>query len=166
VTLSNDGNGSLVTKSISQPYLVQHKGGWFEYQMPLSMKGILIHGNDVLLVGNARGELELPGGKLELSETPENTVRREIQEETGVEVLVHGPVHAWVYEIAPERHVFVLAYGASLPVDSKRPIPEADPEVGHAGWVSIDDLGSRPVPEPYRVAIKRWAELAQVTGNR
>jgi ADP-ribose pyrophosphatase YjhB (NUDIX family) len=37
---------------------------------PVSVKGVVIRGERVLLLHNERGEWELPGGRLEIGETP------------------------------------------------------------------------------------------------
>src|ERR1700726_1098634 len=55
---------------------------------PVSIKGVLIHDDKVLLLKNEREEWELPGGKLELGETPEDCLAREIEEETGLDITV------------------------------------------------------------------------------
>ncbi|MBB4907559.1 NUDIX domain-containing protein [Actinophytocola algeriensis] len=38
---------------------------------PVSIKGVVIHADKVLLLRNDRDEWELPGGRLEIGETPE-----------------------------------------------------------------------------------------------
>lgn len=57
--------------------------------------GVVIRGDEVLLVRRAfpprQGEWSLPGGRLELGESLEDAVRREVREETGIEVAV-GPL--------------------------------------------------------------------------
>ena len=119
------------------PYLIQRSEGYFEYQLPVSVKGVLVTDDSVLLVGNPRGEFELPGGKLELGETPAGCVAREIEEVTELQVKVAQPVHAWVYEITPSRHVFVMAYGVIIEGGAKAAKILASPEVGHAGWTPL-----------------------------
>jgi len=58
--------------------------------------GVVIDGDRVLLVRRARaplqGEWSLPGGLVEVGESLANAVRREIAEETGLEVRVEGIV--------------------------------------------------------------------------
>lgn len=57
--------------------------------------GVVIRGHEVLLVKRAfpprAGEWSLPGGRLELGESLVDGVRREVREETGIEVEV-GPL--------------------------------------------------------------------------
>lgn len=152
--MSTTSHGSLITKSPDEPYWIQRPQGYFEYQLPISVKAILIANGKVLLVGNPRGELELPGGKIEAGEDPLQCAEREVQEEVSLAVKVVRPVHAWVYEITPERHVFVIAYGAIL-LDSQAPI--ADAEVGTAEFVNLEAVEDVRMPQPYKDSIRMWA---------
>ena len=58
------------------------------YMVPVSVKGLVIEDGKVWLRKNERGEWELPGGKLEIGEQPEQTVLREMEEELGYQVVV------------------------------------------------------------------------------
>lgn len=49
---------------------------------PVSIKGVVVRDGRVLLLKNERDEWELPGGRIEPGETPEQCVAREITEET------------------------------------------------------------------------------------
>jgi ADP-ribose pyrophosphatase YjhB (NUDIX family) len=42
------------------------------YRFPVSVKGVVAQAEKFLLLKNERDEWELPGGKLELGETPKN----------------------------------------------------------------------------------------------
>lgn len=66
---------------------------------PVSIKGVVVHANKVLLLKNTRDEWELPGGRLELGETPEECVAREIEEETGWRVEVGPILDTWLYHV-------------------------------------------------------------------
>lgn len=61
--------------------------------------GVVLDGEQVLLVKRAlpprQGEWSLPGGRLELGESLVDGVRREVKEETGLEVAVGAMVEAF-----------------------------------------------------------------------
>ena len=83
------------------------------YRFPVSVKGIVVRDDAVVLVHNRRDEWELPGGKLEVGETPERCVAREIEEELQLDVETAALVDAWVYSIAADTRVLVLTYGCT-----------------------------------------------------
>lgn len=55
--------------------------------------GLIINGDKIALIkksrGGYKGLLDLPGGGIEHGETPEETLKRELLEEAGVEVLYY-----------------------------------------------------------------------------
>ena len=70
------------------------------YRFPVSVKGVVFVDSKVALLKNSRDEWELPGGKLELGESPEICVVREISEELAITARVGPLLDAWVYLIA------------------------------------------------------------------
>ena len=125
-------------------------------RFPVSVKGVVLRDDRVVLLSNPRGEWELPGGKLEPNETPEGCVAREIAEELGLEVTVGPILDAWVYRIAASVDVLVVSYGCEA-----RAWPEtlASPEGKDVGLFALDALDGLRLPDGYRVAIRRWAQL-------
>ena len=123
------------------------------YRFPVSVKGVVLHDGHVVLVGNPRGEWELPGGKLELGETPEGCLARELVEELDVRVEVGPLLDAWVYHITDEVHVLVVTYGC---VAGSLPQPLVSPEGCPVGLFPPETLDDLPLPPGYRRAIKAW----------
>jgi mutator protein MutT len=84
------------------------------YTLPVSVKGIVIDEKKVWLRQNERGEWELPGGKLEKGEQPEQTVIRELKEEIGSECAIQQLITAHVITIEgsidESNGVLVLIY--------------------------------------------------------
>ena len=67
--------------------------------------GIVFKGDEVLLVRRGKepalGEWSLPGGAVEVGETLEEALHRELQEETGIEVEILG-LSAFLERIFPD----------------------------------------------------------------
>ncbi len=127
--------------------------------LPISIKWIVFEGDKVWMRRNERQERELPGGRLEEGEQPEETVIRELEEELGFEVKVVSCISAYVYAVPlPDgntRDVFVVNYlceKVSVVSDF-----EHIGEMGPAKFELIDvaKVDSEEMPEFYREAIKK-----------
>jgi mutator protein MutT len=127
---------------------VERAPGW-----PVSVKGVVTIGGRVVLLRNEREEWELPGGRLEVGETPEDCVVREVAEELGLQVVVDGLLDAWVYPVRQDRSVLVLTYGC-VSLDDGDPVHSS--EHNGVGLFEVGDLESIPLPAGYRRSIERW----------
>src|ERR1700730_8797122 len=83
------------------------------YRFPVSVKGVVIRGGKVILLRNERDEWELPGGKLEPRESPEQCLARETAEELQLSLGPESILDSWIYTIASGVHVLVLTFGCS-----------------------------------------------------
>jgi len=82
---------------------------------PVSIKGVLLSpAREVVLLLNEREEWELPGGRIEAGETPPQCLAREIGEELGLAVEVGAPLDAYLFEVIPGKHVFIVTYRCTL----------------------------------------------------
>lgn len=86
-----------------------------EKSMGVATKGIITHAGRVLIVRRGPGESspgiwEFPGGRLEFGETPEEGLRREAMEETGLAIEVDRLLYAANFFPAPARQIVVLAH--------------------------------------------------------
>jgi 8-oxo-dGTP pyrophosphatase MutT (NUDIX family) len=80
------------------------------YRFPISVKGVVLYAERVVLLKNEREEWELPGGKLEPEESPEGCVIREIHEELGLPASTGPLLDSWVYHIATGVDVLILSH--------------------------------------------------------
>jgi len=145
------------------PYLIERGPGYFEYQLPISVKLVVDYHGKVPLLRNERDEWELPGGKLEVGESPESGLRREVAEELGITVSDIEIVDTWVYRITSVRHVFIVSYGA---VYHGSQILTPSSEHKELGVFSYEESTTLPMPEPYRETIRRWRRRVAETACR
>ena len=129
------------------------------YRGRVSVKGVVIHHGQVALALNDRAEWELPGGQLELAETPDECVARELAEELGLTVEVGPIIDSWLFEnIVPGANVFIVTYGCELvgPASLRR-----SSEHREVRWFEVTELAALPLPTGYRRSIDRWSMAKQ-----
>ncbi|GAA2496111.1 NUDIX hydrolase [Streptomyces murinus] len=125
---------------------------------PISVKGVVLDPQGrVLLLKNERAEWELPGGKLEGPESPEQRVETEIREESGWTASAGQLLDVWMYEPIPGRQVFIVTYGCTA-IDARRP-PVVSHEHKEAGLFHRDEVPGLVMPQGYKDSIARWYEL-------
>jgi 8-oxo-dGTP pyrophosphatase MutT (NUDIX family) len=127
------------------------------YRFPVSVKGVVIRDGKVILVRNERDEWELPGGKLELSESPEQCLAREIAEELRLAIDPETILDSWIYTIAPGVHVLVLTYGCSEPFKGEAVLSDEHMELR---WFPLDEVDGLRMPEGYKKSIRSWSTRA------
>ena len=133
----------------------------------ISVKGVVVRDDQVLLLRNERQEWELPGGRLELGETPPQCVAREITEETGW-VVTTGPIlDSWMYYIDQvERNVFIVTYGCNL-VDGQDDVePVLSHEHKQIGLFTEDDAVNLVMPQGYKTSIATWFAALRASRER
>lgn len=122
-------------------------------EFPTSIKGVLIVDGKVILVRNARDEWELPGGRPEIGETPEDTLAREISEELSIAVRVGPQIDSYVFEVLPGRSVRIFTYGCTLADEFAPKVSEE-----HLEWQAfpLEQLPAANLPIGYRRSIEKW----------
>ncbi len=123
---------------------------------PLSIKGVLVHDGRVLLLLNERNEWDLPGGRPDPGEDQRAALKREVREETGLDVEVGAQVDEHLFEVLPGIFVRIVAYVCALNGDSAVRLSHEHLETR---WVPIVELGKtiagRRLPAGYLGAIRQ-----------
>jgi 8-oxo-dGTP pyrophosphatase MutT (NUDIX family) len=121
---------------------------------PVSIKGVVVRDGRVLLLRNERDEWELPGGRIEPGESPEQCVAREIAEETQWTVATGPILDTWMYYInVAEKNVFVVTYGCYPDADAEPVLSHEHKEVGLFTEHEVADL---TMPDGYKRSIWTW----------
>ena len=131
------------------------------YRFPVSVKGVVIRGGKVILVRNERDEWELPGGKLELSESPEQALTREFAEELQLTVDPESILDSWTYTIASGVHVLILTYGCSESSHSEAVLSD---EHTAMRWFPLAEVEGLRMPDGYKTSIRSWSTRAGSSG--
>lgn len=129
------------------------------YRFPVSVKGIFLYENKIPLLKNERDEFELPGGKLDLFEKPEECVIREIKEELNLDTKVEKIIDSWLYSISSEVNVVIITYGCKLLKKEEIKISNEHKQLILVDPYEIDLL---KMPSGYKDSIKTWLKNSVV----
>ncbi|GAB4583001.1 NUDIX hydrolase [Nocardia sp. IFM 10818] len=115
---------------------------------------LLIHRTD-------NSKYAIPGGGLEIGETPTQAVVREVKEETGIDVVVTGlvgvfsnPGHVIAYDDGEVRQEFSICFRADPTGGELRTSAESTA----VEWVAAGDLAALDIHPSIRLRIARGLE--------
>jgi mutator protein MutT len=108
-------------------------------------------------------KFHLPGGGIEPGETPEETVRREVREETGIEIevgpLAHYEEFCFYYDPSDRayrgKHWYYLCRPLTTTLLGREEVEDGSAE--EPGWFACDSLAA----EDFQIAGERMLELAR-----
>lgn len=132
------------------------------FLVPVSVKCIVIEDGQVWLRQNERNEWELPGGKIDEGEQPEQTAKREALEELGLIVEVGEVIGVTLYTIDvsvdESRGVLVMSYGC-MPKERVGE-PEYNGEAGRAEFkkFAVDEVKGLNMPQFYKDWIQKYVK--------
>lgn len=109
-------------------------------------RGIVIKDDKLLLMERwraGRHYFSVPGGGIEPGETPEQTVVRELFEETGCQIDIERLLYTLKFSDGTEHSIFLCSYISGephLPADSPEALLNDPDNRFKPGWVPLTDL--------------------------
>ena len=124
-----------------------------------SVKALFERDGRVLLVKDPKGVWELPGGRIEHGEAPEEALVRELNEELGwTNVIIKSIIDAWSFSAEANEtnyHFVILTYGCSCDEES---IKENE-EYTEYKWMAPSEIKNINMRDGYKRTINKFLNL-------
>jgi ADP-ribose pyrophosphatase len=111
----------------------------------VAVKGVVMNQNRALIVRrngcttpDGRDWWEFPGGTLEFGENPEQTLVRELREETGLQVVPDRLLYVWSAIVREEYQIIIITYLCRCEDTSRILLSEE-----HSGYMWADKYSLR-----------------------
>jgi 8-oxo-dGTP diphosphatase len=140
--------------------------------LQVAMKAVIVKDGKVLILreaatygeGTQRGRYHMPGGRINPGEPFEDALRREIREETGLEVDIQYPIYAgeWRPVIRDVPHQIVATFFVCRPKTDKVVLST---EHDDYQWVRPADRAQYDIMTPEDKVIDRYAAWATKLGE-
>ena len=115
-------------------------------KFPISIKAIIVDDNKILCLKNERNEWDFPGGKINFNEDVEECLKREVIEETNLEIKnlkILKPFSLKFNDVP----VFILLYSAEISCDSSIAI---NYEHSEYNFFSKSELKNLNMPQDFK----------------
>lgn len=127
-----------------------------EKSIKVTTKALICRGNEVLLVQDEKGKWEMPGGKMEFGERPEDALIRELEEELSARnPVVNKLLDVWVFTVEKSErkvHYVVVVYEVILDEYS---VQKSEEHVA-LEWVDKDRIRGLEMREGYKNTINHF----------
>jgi 8-oxo-dGTP diphosphatase len=125
----------------------------------LGVGAIVVRDEALLMVRRAqepaRGLWSVPGGKVERTEYLADAVRREVREETGLEIEV-GNLAGFFEVIGEDDHYVIMDFLATYEGDDS---PQPGDDVDRVRWVPLDEVPTLDCTPRFVELLTAWGVL-------
>lgn len=125
----------------------------------ISVKGIVYRDGKIFMLKDEGGKWDLPGGRIDFGEHPDETLRREFMEELGVaDVDINRLINVWDFTVEAEGddYQFIIVV-FECRADLQRVALSS--EHSQYQWVVPEEISSYPIRDGYIESIKKFIEL-------
>lgn len=129
----------------------------FYFNSKPTASALIVHENRILLgkrgIEPSKGKWDIIGGFLNYGESPENGLRREVREETGLEVEIDTFLGCFMDTYGKEKEATLnIAYTVKAKNSKSRP----GDDIAELKWFSVDDLPDDIAFENGKSMIEAW----------
>ena len=131
----------------------------------IAMKAVIVKDGKVLVLreaatygdGTQTGRYHMPGGRVEIGENFEDALKREVREETGLEVIIEYPIYVgeWRPVIRGVPHQIVGTFFVCTPTTDEITLST---EHDDYKWVDSTDRAQFDIMDPEYKVIDRFAD--------
>jgi len=133
--------------------------------LQVAMKAVIVKDDKILILreaatygeGTQHGRYHMPGGRMHAGESFEDTLRREVREETGLEIDIKYPIYIgeWRPVIKDVPYQIVAMFQVCFPKTSKITLSL---EHDDFKWIKPNERGKFDIMDPEDKVIDRFAE--------
>jgi len=110
------------------------------YKMIEAAGGVVFNDKNEVLMIYRLGYWDLPKGKIDDGESPEQAAVREVEEETGIENIVLGPLLTKTYHTYKNgkgKRILKRTYWFRMKTVNQKLVPQTEENIEIAEWISI-----------------------------
>lgn len=132
--------------------MAQHFSGKVALKAVIEQEGKILLVRDI----NDADIWEIPGGRLDENETPEDGLKRELREELGVAVDVHELIYTEqsLHTQKGEWTLFLI-FRATL-LDANAMLTPAPEEIAEVAWIEKSALDTQKIYDVYRKGVEAF----------
>jgi 8-oxo-dGTP pyrophosphatase MutT (NUDIX family) len=123
------------------------------FTLSVAAGGVVHEPGGNILVIFRRGKWDLPKGKLDADETPEQAAIREVEEECGIHGLSLGRLVQVTFHTYTEKKKSILkkTFWYSMDYDGRElPVPQEEEDIEAVEWMSPEEVRSKVFANTYR----------------
>lgn len=134
----------------------------------VAMKAVIVRNGKVLILREAStykdgtniGRYHMPGGRIEAGENFEDALRREVMEETGLDIEIVMPIYVgeWRPVIRDVPHQIIATFLVCQPKENKDIVLSEEHDAFE--WIDPKNRSEYDIMDPEDEVIDRYAELA------